>query len=240
MTHTKYITSGGLAFAEEKDMEKLRNYSLKGWHVSEFKFMGYILKKGDSKEYIYSVDYRPLRKDEMQEYMEYFSFSGWEHISSEDNIHLFRALPGTKPIYSDRETTLEKHHNLGSSLKWPTISLLFLTVLLWLGTFISTGTLQITLAIIAFISTALFLPSIMTVITIYGNKWRAEGKGGLVKLIKYLPLLFFVLMTVFILLVVDGLSRSAVIIACMLIGGLISPAIIWGVMSLYYRIGKRA
>ena len=47
MRQTKYITSGGLAFSEDKDMEKLRRFSLKGWHVSGFKFMGYTLEKGE-------------------------------------------------------------------------------------------------------------------------------------------------------------------------------------------------
>lgn len=45
MRQTKYMMSGGLAFSEDKDMEKLRQFSLKGWHVSGFKFMGYTLKK---------------------------------------------------------------------------------------------------------------------------------------------------------------------------------------------------
>ena len=62
MKHTKYITSGGLAFSEDKDMEKLRRFSLKGWHVSDFKFMGYMLEKGELEDYIYSVDYRSLKE----------------------------------------------------------------------------------------------------------------------------------------------------------------------------------
>jgi len=64
MRHTKYVMSGGLAFSEDKDMEKLRGLSLKGWHVSDFKFMGYTLEKGESTDYIYSVDYRSLKEGE--------------------------------------------------------------------------------------------------------------------------------------------------------------------------------
>ena len=111
MRQTKYITSGGLAFSEDKDMEKLRRFSLKGWHVSGFKFMGYTLEKGESSDYIYSVDYRSLKEDEEEEYFDFFSSSGWSHIASEADIHLFRAHPGTKPIYTDRDTTVEKYKN---------------------------------------------------------------------------------------------------------------------------------
>lgn len=63
MSHSKYVMSGGLAFSEEKDMEKLQRLSLKGWHVRDFKFMGYTLEKGISTDYIYSVDYRLLKKE---------------------------------------------------------------------------------------------------------------------------------------------------------------------------------
>ena len=106
MSQTKYITSGGLAFSENKDMEKLRRYSLKGWHVSDFKFMGYTLEKGVSSDYVYSVDYRSLKAEEEEEYFDFFSSAGWSHVASEADIHLFRAIPGTKPIYTDRHTTV--------------------------------------------------------------------------------------------------------------------------------------
>ncbi|WP_353626051.1 DUF2812 domain-containing protein [Bacillus sp. JCM 19041] len=72
MRQTKYKMSGGLAFSEDKDMEKLRKLSLKGWHVSNFKFMGYKLEKGQSADYIYSIDYRTLTEEEKEEYLDFF------------------------------------------------------------------------------------------------------------------------------------------------------------------------
>src|SRR5699024_10695817 len=117
MTQTKYITSGGLAFSEEKDMKKLRRFSLKGWHVSDFKLMGYTLEKGESSDYIYSIDYRWLKGEEDEEYFDLFSTTGWTHVTSEGNIHLFRARPGTKPIYTDRDTTVEKYENSSGLMK---------------------------------------------------------------------------------------------------------------------------
>src|SRR5690625_1925877 len=142
MTQTKYITSGGLAFSEDKDMEKLRRFSLKGWHVSNFKFMGYTLEKGQSSDYIYNVDYRSNKGEEDAEYFDLFSSAGWTHITSEGDIHLFRASPGTKPIHSERETVVEKHDNLGSPMKWTAISLVLITALVWIGTLLSAGALQ--------------------------------------------------------------------------------------------------
>ena len=58
MVKTKYVMSNGLAFGEKDDLKKLQKLSLKGWHVKDFKFMGYVLEKGEPEEYIYSLDYR--------------------------------------------------------------------------------------------------------------------------------------------------------------------------------------
>ena len=77
------MMSGGTAFSEEKDMKKLRQLSLKGWHVSGFKFMGYILEKGEKLDYIYNLDYRLLEEGEEEEYFNLFSSSGWSNVASE-------------------------------------------------------------------------------------------------------------------------------------------------------------
>ncbi|MEH6943340.1 DUF2812 domain-containing protein [Bacillus sp. JJ722] len=238
MRQTKYITSGGLAFSEDKDMEKLRRFSLKGWHVSDFKFMGYTLEKGECSDYIYSVDYRSLKEDEEEEYFDFFSSSGWSYIASEGNIHLFRAHPGTKPIYSDRETTIEKYENLNSSMKCLAIPLVLITVLVWVGAMISSGTLKSLLHVIAVIFSVIAIPTTWTVIATYNNKWKVKGKKGLVNLLKTIPFLLF-LIAVIILLFVD--SSAVHIIASMVIGAIALPTVIWVIMSLYHKVeGKRA
>ena len=201
MRQTKYITSGGLAFSEDKDMEKLRRFSLKGWHVSDFKFMGYTLEKGESSDYIYSVDYRSLKENEEEEYFDFFSSSGWSHIASEANIHLFRAHPGTKPIYTDRDTTVEKHKSSIASMKKFAIPFILITVLVWIGAMLSSGTLQSLLLLVAVILSVIAIPTAWTVITTYSNKWEVEGRKGLVNLVKTIPYLL-VLLTVVITFVV--------------------------------------
>ncbi|MFP7298978.1 DUF2812 domain-containing protein [Neobacillus niacini] len=235
MRHTKYVTSGGLAFSEGKDMEKLRRYSKEGWHVRDFKFMGYTLEKGEITDYIYSVDYRLLKQEEAEEYFELFSSSGWTHISSQGDIHLFRALPGTKPIYSDSESVVEKHDNLGSSMRWGTVGLVFVTAILWIAALISAGTLQMTFTIMAVILSIPAIPAAWTVMTIYSNKWNAEGRQGLARLIKSLPILFLILVTLIILYVVDDLNQSVRLLAYMLIGAVALPTAVWAIMSVYQK-----
>lgn len=237
MKKTKYIMSGGLAFAEDKDMEKLRRFSLKGWHVSDLKFMGYTLEKGESADYIYSVDYRTLNEEESEEYFDLFSSAGWTHITSEGDIHLFRAFPGTKPIYSDRATVAEKHDNLGKPMKWMAISMALVTALAWIGSIVSSGSLQMILAVIATILSVISIPLGWTVIAIYNNKWKAKGKKSLVRLAKMIPILFLVLAAAIILLVVDDSDSALLTLASMIIGAIALPTAIWAIMSLYHKLG---
>ncbi|HLR51810.1 MAG TPA: DUF2812 domain-containing protein [Candidatus Avamphibacillus sp.] len=236
MKQRKYITSGGLAFSEDKDMEKLHRFSLKGWHVSDFKFMGYTLEKGERSDYIYSVDYCSINESEEEEYFDLFSSAGWTHVTSEGDIHLFRASPDTKPIHSECETVAEKHDNLGGSMRWSAISLILITALVWLGTFLSTGSLQMILAVIAVIFTMIAFPAAWTVITIYTNKSKAKGNGGLVNLTKTLPIIFPVLFAVIILLIFGSSGNAGRILASMVIGGIALPTVIWVVMSLYHKL----
>lgn len=238
MSQTKYITSGGLAFAENKDMEKLRRYSLKGWHVSNFKFMGYTLEKGESTDYTYSIDYRSLKADEEEEYFDFFSSAGWSQVASEGNIHLFRASPGTKPIYTDHDTTVEKYKNSSDSMKNFAIPFVLLTVFVWVGAMISSGIFQSILLGVAVILSIIALPTAWTIITTYSNKWKVEGKKGLVNLVKIIP--FLVLFIVIILLlIVAGIDPAIHLLTYMIAGAIAFPTAIWLIMSLYHKVREK-
>lgn len=238
MRQTKYIPSGGLAFSEDEDMEKLRRFSLKGWHVSGFKFMGYTLEKGESLDYIYSIDYRLLTEDEEEEYFAFFSSAGWSHIASEANIHLFRALPGTQPIYTDRDTTVEKYKNLSDSMNKLAIPFVFITALVWIGAMISSGILQSILLGVAVILSIIALPTAWTIITTYSNKWKVEGRKGLVNLVKTLPFLVL-LIVVILLLFVRGIDSTIKLLTYMIAGAIALPTAIWVIMTLYHKMGEK-
>ncbi|ALC89270.1 hypothetical protein AM500_05325 [Bacillus sp. FJAT-18017] len=114
MARTKYITSGGLAFDEEKDMEKLGELAQEGWIFDKFYFLGYKLKKSSPQDLQYAIDYR---KGADQDYFAYFEEAGWKHEgSSGDYIHLFSAPKGTAPIYTDKPSILEKYENEKKSM----------------------------------------------------------------------------------------------------------------------------
>lgn len=238
MKKTKYIMSEGLAFAEEKDMEKLRKYSLKGWHVKSLKLMGYMLEKGESQDFIYSIDYRHLDVEEGDEYFDYFASAGWTHIASEGYIHLFRALPGTKPIYSDQDTSLEKYHYLYSSSNRFALPLLFVTCLSWAGAWWSEGVLQMILFIAALLLTMFAVPAVWTAIAAYSNEWKVKGNRNMARLIKVGPAVLVISAVVaFMLIYIPNAIRILIVMA---IAGMITPVVISSVLSLYYKISGRS
>ena len=103
----KYMSSWGLAFAEEREMKKLQQMAAKGWHLEKFAPLGYTLVEGEPMDVRYSLDYRK-RPDE--DYFELFAASGWEHVTSTgDEIHVFKGRPDATPLYTDRQTTHEKY-----------------------------------------------------------------------------------------------------------------------------------
>ncbi|MTH54544.1 DUF2812 domain-containing protein [Bacillus mangrovi] len=235
MRRTKYIMSGGLAFSEDKDMEKLRRFSLKGWHVSGFKFMGYVLEKGEKLDCIYSVDYRPIKEEEEEEYAEFFSSSGWAHIASEGDVHLFRANPGTKPIYTDRETTVEKYENSARPINKLAVPLVLATVLLWVGAMVSYGFLNIFLTVAAIVLSVIAIPAAWTALAAARNRWKANNKKTFVYVSYLLPILVL-LIAVLGLLLFD--IRAVRMLVYMVIGAIAFPATIWFIMSFSHKMRK--
>ncbi|WP_233004791.1 DUF2812 domain-containing protein [Exiguobacterium aurantiacum] len=103
----KYMSSWGLAFAEEREMKKLQQMAAEGWHLEKFAPLGYTLVEGEPMDVLYSLDYRQ-RPDE--DYFELFAASGWEHVTSTgDEIHVFKGRPDAIPLYTDQTTTHDKY-----------------------------------------------------------------------------------------------------------------------------------
>jgi len=235
MTKTKYIMSEGLAFAEQKDMEKLRRYAKKGWHVKRFAFLGYTLEQGTPTDVIYSVDYRVL-DDDGNEYYDLFAAAGWTHVASHGNTHLFCASPHTKPIYSDRETKIEKYKNLTKPLHVAAIPLSAITLLTWIGAIITANTLQTILYIVALILTLLALPIVWTTIAAYRQQWRTEGKNSYVTISQLVPI---VALTGAVVALFVAEYNVVLIIAASIIGAILFPALLSVGLSVYYKV-KRA
>ncbi|WP_353626052.1 hypothetical protein [Bacillus sp. JCM 19041] len=123
-------------------------------------------------------------------------------------------------------------------MKWTAISLVILTALVWIGLLLSSGPLRSILAVMVIILTVLAIPTAWTVVTVYTNKWKAEGRKGLINLSKTIvPLL---LVSVIILLVFSESGSPLRILASMVIGAIVFPTAIWLIMSLSIRWGEKS
>ena len=169
------MMSGGLAFSEAKDMDKLRKKSLKGWNLKRFRFAGYEIEKGEPEDVIYSIDYRTLEPNADEEYYELFQSAGWTHVCSEYNMHIFKAAPGTKPIYSDRESKVDKINRLAQPVQPLFITFLGITIVLWLLMTFTEGAIQ-RISEGAFIgSLVLTIPAVMTYLATRYHKWKNKN-----------------------------------------------------------------
>lgn len=168
MRKTKYMMSGGLAFSEADDMNKLRCKSLEGWHLKRFRCAGYEFEKGESEDVIYSIDYRLLEPSEKDEYFEMFTIAGWAPVCSEYNMHIFKADTGIVPIYSDAESARDKINRLAIPVKTVTILLVGLTIFLGLLMNFTSGSIQNVSRFFFFCALIVALPSVMTYLaTVY-------------------------------------------------------------------------
>lgn len=132
----KYVAIGGFAFTEESDMKKLSNYARKGW-ILDYIVGGffYKLRKGTPQNIIYTLDYQD-NVDE--EYFSIFKEAGWELVVSIGNkMNIFSAPVGTKPIYSDMDTEMEKYKIMKEQTKRGTVYSLLIGVILVISMIVS-------------------------------------------------------------------------------------------------------
>lgn len=181
MRNSKYIMSGGLAFFEESDMERLREKSLRGWHIKKFSFLGYRLERGEPTDVIYTIDYHLLNEEDQEEYFDMFKMAGWEHVCTEYNMHIFKAPRGTKPIYSDSDTKKAKYSRLSKLWRNTSIALLSLLIVSSIITWKTAGMLQSIGSVGFTLSLVLFVPCCMTYIAILSRILKKETEDGGVK-----------------------------------------------------------
>lgn len=128
MFNTKYVMSKGLAL-ENEEMEMLSSYARKGWILYKFGILGYKLKKSEPQQLQYSLDYR---NNPDKEYFLYFNEAGWSYVCSIGNtIHIFSAPEGTKPIYTDNDTEVEKYIGSYEMIKKIAVPASLCTILLF-------------------------------------------------------------------------------------------------------------
>jgi hypothetical protein len=126
---SKYVMISGLAFSEESDMEKLKNYASEGWILEDI--VGgffYKLRKDKPQNIVYNLDYQT---EANEEYFTIFKEAGWKPVVSVENLmHIFSAQAGTEPIYSDDESQIDKYASIRNRTRKGTVYSLIMAIAL--------------------------------------------------------------------------------------------------------------
>ncbi|MCS0670283.1 DUF2812 domain-containing protein [Cytobacillus firmus] len=162
-----YKISNGLAFFEQKDLQMLREKAAEGWMVESFKGGLYTFTKSGPKDVIFSIDYHELTPEDEEEYCELFAAAGWTHVYSHTGIHLFKAVPGTPPIYSDAASKTDQVKRSAKPVYIVTIAALLFTIITLAFMKLAEGSLHQAGKIGFFISIVLFIPMIMTSMALF-------------------------------------------------------------------------
>lgn len=126
----RYIASAGLAFSEHREMKKLERLAAQGWFLDSFTFTGYRVRRGEPQQLSYCVDYNHAAIQDMDNYVEMFEAGGWTKVCSTERIHIFSAPKGTRRIYSDSDTVVEKYRSAVKLIK-PYLVIPLVTLLLF-------------------------------------------------------------------------------------------------------------
>jgi hypothetical protein len=100
---TRREIGSGLAFAEEDDLLRLSTWAAEGWRLSRIDGMWLVLEQAPPEQVVFAIDYQDAPDSE---YYEMCGAAGWYHVASiKEQIHVFKALPGTAAIFSPTDMT---------------------------------------------------------------------------------------------------------------------------------------
>jgi len=100
---TRRELGAGLAFAEEYDLQRLSQWAADGWRLVKIEQLWMVLEQAPPEQAIFAIDYQDAPDSD---YFEMCVAAGWHHVTSvEQQIHLFKAVPGTAAIFSPEDAT---------------------------------------------------------------------------------------------------------------------------------------
>lgn len=115
-TETKKINKWFWVWDDEKEEAWLRKMANQGWHLSKVGLINsYEFEQEEKRDVIYRIDYKNGYGLKLDEYLQFFSDSGWEHVFEMSGRHYFRApMRGEDEpeIYTDNESKITKYQQI--------------------------------------------------------------------------------------------------------------------------------
>jgi hypothetical protein len=101
------------AWQDHKEEAWLESMAREGWHLKEVALLNYTFERGEPREVVYRLDFRPSK--EMAEYVEFVRGAGWEYIGQMSSWLYFRAPAEeskTTELYTDAEGKIAKYQRV--------------------------------------------------------------------------------------------------------------------------------
>ncbi|MHC0037615.1 DUF2812 domain-containing protein [Pseudoneobacillus sp. C159] len=121
-----------LAWQDSNEEVWLNEMARKGWALKTYKYL-YHFEKMEPTNYIYKLDYKANRDEDLDEYKMIFEEAGWEYVTRYGDWHYFRTVAEgeTAPeIYTENEYQIEKYKGLLQQLISALITIIILAVIL--------------------------------------------------------------------------------------------------------------
>lgn len=104
------------AWQDEKEEAWLAEMAQQGLHLETLELPGqYTFRQGEPGNYVYRLDFQPLRSKDRDSYLQLFADAGWEHLGDMGGWVYFRheVTDSEIPeIYSDLDSKIGKYHRL--------------------------------------------------------------------------------------------------------------------------------
>ncbi len=100
MQKKKTMNLTALATSEEKDLKRLSDLAIKGWHLEEIKvpFLSYQMGYDLASISDYMIDFNDQVN---QEYFDTYKKKGWTYVCSNNHLHYFKGTKNTPRFYTD-------------------------------------------------------------------------------------------------------------------------------------------
>ncbi len=112
----------GMAVAPEKNLALFSDMAARGQALVGVSALGFLwkFKPAPAEDAVFALDYTDTPDED---YLAVFKAAGWQHVISIGDMQVFKAPPGTRPIYTERqgerETLTAKARQLGrASIVW--------------------------------------------------------------------------------------------------------------------------
>jgi len=76
---TRREIGSGLAFAEERDLQRLARWAAEGWRLVQIRGLFMVLEQAPPEQRVFAIDYQAVPDPE---YFEVCAAAGWTHVLS--------------------------------------------------------------------------------------------------------------------------------------------------------------